>query len=167
MFVWTAVMQLVEEGKLDLHTDVNRYLKDFQIPATFPQPVAMEHLMTHTAGFEDYVIGLFAKTPDKMLPLGELMRTQMPRRVFPPGDVAAHSNYGTTLAALIVEQVSGIPFQRYLENRILKPLSMVHATLEQPLPQNLSADMSKGYKWTSGQLKEQDLEYVPWAPCGG
>ena len=80
MFVWTAVMQLVEKNRLDLHTDVTRYLKDLKIPATFPQPITLEHLMTHTAGFEDHVIGLFAETQDKMRPLAELMRTQMVAR---------------------------------------------------------------------------------------
>jgi CubicO group peptidase (beta-lactamase class C family) len=166
MFVWTAVMQLFEKGMLDLHTDVNRYLKGLQIPATFPQAITLEHLMTHTAGFEDHVIGLFAETPDKLGPLAELMRTQMPRRVFPPGQVAAYSNYGTTLAALMVEQVSGIPYERYLEEKILRPLGMTHATLIQPPPKELAGDMSKGYQWTAGRLKEHPFEYIPWGPCG-
>ena len=167
MFVWTAVMQLVEKGVLDLHTDVNRYLKGFQIPATFPEPVTMEHLMTHTAGFEDHVIGLFSETPDSMRPLAELMRTQMPRRVFPPGQVPAYSNYGTTLAALIVEQLSGVPYGRYLEDDLLKPLGMKHASLIQPLPGELAGDMSKGYQWSGGRLREHKFEFVPWGPCGG
>ncbi len=167
MFVWTAVMQLVEKGTLDLHTDVNRYLKGFQVPPTFPQPITLEHLMTHTAGFEDHVIGLFAESPDKMRPLAELMRTEMPRRVFPPSQVAAYSNYGTTLAALIVEQMSGVPYERYLEENILRPLGMRHATLAQPLPKDLAGDMSKGYQWTAGRLKEHRFEFVPWGPCGG
>jgi CubicO group peptidase (beta-lactamase class C family) len=167
MFVWTAVMQLSEKGMVDLRADVNGYLKGLQIPPAFPQAVTLEHLMTHTAGFEDHVIGLFAKTPDKLRPLAELMRTQMPRRVFPPGRVAAYSNYGTSLAALIVEQVSGIPYERYLEENILKPLGMLHATLTQPLPKELAGDMSKGYQWTAGRLKEQPFEFVPWGPCGG
>ena len=167
MFVWTAVMQLVEKGMLDLHADVNRYLKGVQVPATFPQPVTLEHLMTHTAGFEDHVIGLFAESPDKMRPLAELMGTQMPRRVFPPGQVCAYSNYGTTLAALIVEQVSGIPYQRYLQENILGPLNMAHAALVQPLPKELAGDVSKGYQWSEGRLKEHSFEFVPWGPCGG
>jgi CubicO group peptidase (beta-lactamase class C family) len=166
MFVWTAVMQLVEKGMLDLRADVNRYLKGFQIPPTFPQPVTLENLMTHTPGFVDRLIELFVETPDALRPLAELMRTQMPRRVFPPGQVIAYSNYGTALAALIVEQVSGIPYERYLEQNILKPLAMAHATLVQPLPEELADDMSKGYQWTAGRLKEQPFEYVPWAPCG-
>jgi CubicO group peptidase (beta-lactamase class C family) len=167
MFVWTAVMQLVEEGKLDLRADVNHYLKTLQVPATFPQPITLEQLMSHTAGFEDHVIGLFSESPETMRPLEELMRTQMPQRVFPPGQVPAYSNYGTALAALIVEQVSGIPYPRYLEERILGPLGMRHATLTQPLPEALAADMSGGYRWESGRLKVQPFELVPWGPCGG
>lgn len=167
MFVWTAVMQQVEQGKLDLHTDINRYLQGFQIPATFPEPITLENLMTHTAGFEEKVLGLFAHEQDKMRPLPELIKRDMPARIFPPGKVTAYSNYGTALAALIVEQVSGIPYEQYLNERILKPLRMDHATLAQPLPPSLAGDMSKGYRWSGGELKEERFEYVPWAPCGG
>jgi CubicO group peptidase (beta-lactamase class C family) len=167
MFVWTAVMQLVEEGKLDLRSDVNKYLRGFQVPERFAEPVTLERLMSHTAGFEDRVVGLFSESPDAMRPMAELVRTQMPRRVFPPGQVAAYSNYGTTLAALIVEQVSGRPYERFLEERILRPLGMSHATLAQPLPSGLAGDMSKGYQWSAGLFVEQPFEYVPWAPCGG
>ena len=60
LFIWTAVMQLVERGKVDLDADVNRYLEGVEVPATFKEPVTLAHLMTHTAGFEDHVIGLFA-----------------------------------------------------------------------------------------------------------
>jgi CubicO group peptidase (beta-lactamase class C family) len=167
MFVWTAVMQLVEQGKLDLQTDVNRYLRGVRIPEAFAQPVTLEHLMTHTAGFEDRAVGLFSKTADRMGPLADVIRTGMPARVFPPGKVTAYSNFGSALAALIVEQVSGLPFEQYLNQRILSPLGMEHATLAQPLPPALAPDMSKGYRWAGGRLVEQPFEYVPLAPCGG
>src|SRR5215212_11872848 len=52
LFTWTAVMQLVEQGKLDLDADINTYL-DLRIPDTYPQPITLKHLMTHTSGFED------------------------------------------------------------------------------------------------------------------
>ena len=167
MFVWTAVMQQVEEGKLDLRSDVNRYLHGVRIPDAFSEPVTLENLMTHTAGFEDRVIGLFAKTSATMRPLAEVIRTTMPARVFPPGKITAYSNYGTALAAQVVEQVSGIPFEQYLNQRILGPLGMQHSTLAQPLPSGLAPDMAKGYKWTANRLEEETFEYVPLAPCGG
>ena len=126
MFTWTAVMQLVEAGQLDLHADVNTYLKGITIPPTFPQPITLEHLMTHTAGFEDRLFGLFAKEPDTR-PLVDILRTSMPARVFAPGSTPAYSNYGAALAGLIVEQVSGLPYEKYVEDRILMPLAMAHA----------------------------------------
>jgi CubicO group peptidase (beta-lactamase class C family) len=167
MFIWTAVMQLVEQGRLDLHTDINRYLRDFQIPPAFGEPITLEHLMTHTAGFEERVIGLFSREPGRMEPLADLLKRDLPHRVFPPGKVTAYSNYGSALAALIVEQVSGMPFERYLAERILKPLGLEHTTLAQPVPPALAADVSKGYRWRDGRLQEQTFEFVPWAPCGG
>lgn len=166
MFTWTAVMQLVEQGKLDLHTDVNHYLKGFQIPPAFGEPITLEHLMTHTAGFEDFVIGLFSRDPTRVEPLDQLLKRQMPRRVYPPGKVTAYSNYGSALAALIVEQVSGIPYETFVREHILQPLAMEHATLTQPAPSALAVDLSKGYRWRDGRFEEQPFEFVPWAPCG-
>jgi CubicO group peptidase (beta-lactamase class C family) len=166
MFLWTAVMQLVEQGRLDLHADVNQYLNGIHIPATFPQPITLEHLMTHTPGFEDHVIGLFARTPDQLHPLAELIISDMPRRVFPPGAVAAYSNYGTLLAAHIVEQVAEVNYDKYIEDRVLAPLQMTHAAIRQPPPPAIAADLSKGYEWGDGRLQERPFEFVPWAPAG-
>ena len=81
-----------------------------------------------------------------MRPLVELMRDQMPARVFAPGTVTAYSNYGTALAGLIVEHVSGVPYEKYVEDRILAPLNMVHTSIRQPVPATLAADLSKGYE---------------------
>ena len=54
LFTWTAVMQQVEQGKIDLDKDVNTYL-DFKIPDHDGKPVTMRQIMTHTAGFEETV----------------------------------------------------------------------------------------------------------------
>ena len=82
LFTCTAVMQQVEEGKLDLDADVNSYLDGVQIPATFEQPVTLKHLMTHTAGFDDHVLGLFAHRRQDVPPLGaQVLASQMPTRV--------------------------------------------------------------------------------------
>lgn len=167
MFVWTSVMQLVEQGKLDLRSDVNIYLRGVQVPQTFGEPVTLEHLMSHTAGFDDKTIGLFAKTPDAMRPLADLMKRDMPRRIFPPGKVPAYSNYGASLAALIVEQVAGVPFEEYVRTRIFDPLGMKHTTLAQPVPSEIAADLSKGYQEAGGRLQEETFNYAPWAPAGG
>ena len=116
LFTWTAIMQLVERGILDLDTDVNEYL-DFEIPSKLEgsnqgdsEPITLHHLMTHTPGFEDYADSIFRLSADKKPSLNEYVRQYMPARVFPPGEVMAYSNYGTALAGYIVEQVSGMPF---------------------------------------------------------
>lgn len=166
LFIWTAVMQLVEEGRLDLRTDINRYLNSFQVPSAFAEPITLGHLMSHTAGFEERAIGTMTRDSSGRRPLAERMQRDLPRRVFPPGKVTAYSNYGAALAGLIVEEVSGMPFERYLEERILKPLGMAHSTLAQPVPPALAGDLSKGYRWRDGRFEERPFEIVSWPPCG-
>jgi CubicO group peptidase (beta-lactamase class C family) len=166
LFTWTAVMQQVEEGKLDLDADVNKYLKDVAIPATFDQPITLKHLMTHTPGFDDYVIGLFAHTADGVRPLAALLREQMPKRVRPPGVIASYSNHGTALAGLAVAGVARIPWEDYVEQRIVQPLGMAHTLVRQPAEDKLPDDLSKGYKWEDGRFRVKDFEYVPLAPAG-
>src|SRR6266513_907814 len=120
LFTATAVMQLVEQGKLDLDRDVNDYL-DFPIPKTYPKPVTLRQLLTHTAGFEDTLKNLFVAHESDLKLLRAYLVNQMPARIFPPGKVPSYSNYGFTLAGYIVERVSGERFERYIENHILKP----------------------------------------------
>ena len=145
LFTWTAVMQQVEAGKLDLDTDVNQYI-DFKIPEGFGKPITLRNLMTHTPGFEDVVKELFVATPKDVEPLPRYLATHVPARIFPPGEVPAYSNYGTTLAGYIVERAAGMPLERYLHERILDPLGMKSTSFAQPLPGALEAFMSKGYK---------------------
>lgn len=166
LFVWTAVMQLHEQGKLELDSNVNAYLDAFQIPDTFPEPVTMKHLMSHTAGFEDHIIGLFARTADRVRPLGEILVEEMPARVRPPGVESSYSNHGTALAAHIVERISGQSWDEYVEEHILRPLGMEHTTFRQPVPDGLKGDLSKGYSFEGDVFKEEGFEFVPIAPAG-
>jgi CubicO group peptidase (beta-lactamase class C family) len=83
LFTWTAVMQLVEQGKLDLDTDVNRYL-DFKIPDTYPkQPITLRHIMTHTPGFEEDGRDLITDDSTRLTTLGKWLQTHIPGRVRP------------------------------------------------------------------------------------
>jgi CubicO group peptidase (beta-lactamase class C family) len=163
LFTWTSVMQLVEQGKLDLDRDVNDYL-DFKIPATYPQPITLRNLMTHTPGFEEAIKELFIPEGQKISSLKEFMPRHLPRRIYPPGKVPAYSNYGATLAGYIVERVSGQPFNDYVTDHIFKPLQMPHSTFAQPLPPDLKPLMSSGYEQGSG--KPKGFEVVEEAPAG-
>ncbi|MBN2115775.1 MAG: beta-lactamase family protein [Anaerolineales bacterium] len=165
LFVWTSVMQLVEQGELSLDADVNDYL-DFTIPATYPEPITLRTLLTHTPGFEDKSEDLFVLKPENLISLEAYLKKNIPARVFPPGTVGAYSNYGTALAGYIVERVSGMPFYEYVEKNIFAPLEMERATFRQPLPADLAADMSGGYNYFNGGYVKGGFEYVAAYPAG-
>jgi CubicO group peptidase (beta-lactamase class C family) len=165
LMTWTAVMQLVEQGRLDLHTDVNEYL-DFTIPATFAEPITLAHLLTHSAGFEDVGEALFVLSEAEMLPLAQYMVQLQPARVFPPGQVQAYSNYGAALAGYIVQQVSGEPFANYVENHIFTPLGMTRSTLRQPIPTALADDVAAGYGTGDYHRLRGGFVYIAPYPAG-
>lgn len=155
LFTWTAVMQLVERGKLDLDADVNTYL-DFRIPDTYPQPITLKHLLTHTAGFEELYFESLTVDEAELMPAGEWLSTHMPARVRPPGDAAAYSNYGAALAGYIVTRVSGQSYEAYIEEHIFAPLGMTHSTPRSPIPPALRAHAAVGY-----MIVEGDHQPVP------
>ena len=161
----TAVMQLVEQGRLDLHADINTYLKEFQVPATYPQPITLAHLLTHTAGFEEKG-GLYARTAAELEPLGPYLQRTLPARVRPPGELAAYSNHGVALAGYIVAQAAGMPYEQYVDEHILWPLGMRHSTARQPVPPELAADLARGYTYTNGTDRAEPFEYVQTTPAG-
>jgi len=162
LFTWTAVMQLVEQGKLSLDRDVNDYL-DYKIPAAYPQPITLRHLLTHTPGFEETDKDLFV-APGRVQKLGDYMKQHLPRRLFPPGETPSYSNYGAALAGYIVERASSQPFDDYVEQHILQPLQMTKSTFRQPLPKELEPLMSKGYKLASDEPRDFELVNLP--PAG-
>lgn len=162
LFTWTAIMQLFEQGKLDLDRDVNEYL-DFKIPEAFGKPITLKHILTHTPGFEEQIKDLFqieSAKPD----LGQYLKTHIPGRIYPPGTVPAYSNYATAVAGYIVERVSGRPFDDYVNENILKPLKMERSTFAQPLPSGLAGLMSNGYRL--GSSESQPFEIVNPYPAG-
>jgi CubicO group peptidase (beta-lactamase class C family) len=169
LFTWTAVMQLVEQGKIDLDADVNRYLTDFQIPDTFPEPITMQHLMTHTPGFEDGALGyLLIKDESQLVPLSASLAAHIPRRVRPPGTYSSYSNYGTALAGLIVANVSGVKFEEYVEENIFEPLGMTRSTFREPLPAALAPDMATSYRRENGAFEPGHFELISnFGPAGG
>ncbi len=162
LFTWTAVMQLYEQGKLDLDRDVNEYI-DFKIPEAFGKPITLKNILTHTPGFEEQIKDLIVtdtSTPN----LSQYIKTHIPGRIYPPGTVPAYSNYATALAGYIVERVSGRPFEDYVNENIFKPLKMDHSTFNQPLPQHLAPLMSNGYRL--GSDAAEPFEVVTAFPAG-
>jgi CubicO group peptidase (beta-lactamase class C family) len=164
LFTWTAVMQLVQAGKINLDADVNTYL-DFKIPPKFGKPITVRNLMTHTPGFEETILDLFVDKPAALYPLRDYLIKRMPDRIYPPGTVVAYSNYGASLAGYIVQRVSGEPFDQYIAQHIFAPLRMTRATFVQPLPKQFEPFMSDGYHTTASDTPTP-FELVEPAPAG-
>src|SRR5690348_13448938 len=163
LFTWTAVMQLVQQGKLNLDADVNTYL-DFKIPPREGKPITLRNLLTHTPGFAEtakYLIDFGEKKPD---PLGKILARSVPERIYAPGAMPAYSNYGASVAGYIVERVSGEPFDEYIQRHIFAPAGMAHSSFDQPLPPALRPLMSKAYK--AGTVEPQPYEVIGMAPAG-
>lgn len=156
LFTWTAVMQLVEQGKIDLDRNVDDYL-DFKVSPATGRPITMRDLMNHRAGFEEGLKDILAIDPQG-LPSTEKYLKEHPRPLlFPPAEVPAYSNYGCALAGYIVQRVSGEPFERYIERHIFLPLGMQHSTFDQPLPDRFKGAVSNGYPRASSAPAAYEL----------
>ena len=164
LFTWTAVMQQVERGRIDLDADINRYL-DFKIPPYRGRPVSMRQLMTHTAGFEESLKHLFAADPRALRSTASYLKSVQPERVFAPGEVPAYSNYGAALAGYVVERVTRQRYEDYIEAEVLRPLGMYHSSFRQPLPPALAADLAGAYRDGRG-APARAFELVNPAPAG-
>ncbi len=171
LFVWTAIMQLVEQGEIGLEDNVNQYL-DFEIPNNIvgdekeAKPIKIKHLLNHNAGLEDTAVKLFVLSEANMNPLGDYLKDNLPARVYPVGEQMAYSNYGTALAAYIVQRVSGLDFAEYVDTNIFEPLNMNKSTFRQPVPDEIDADYSYGYAYIRGQYRKDEFEFIQPYPAG-
>src|SRR6266481_5300192 len=165
LFTWISVMQLAEQGKLDIDADVNKYL-DFQVAPAFGEPITLRNLMTHTGGFEEEIRDILLTDPKQASPLRDFLIENQPQRIFPPGEVPAYSNYGVGLAGYVVKRVSGEPFEQYVAEHIFQPLGMKHSSFKQPLAEDLSAFPSDGYR-DNTEKPAVGFEIFNPAPAGG
>lgn len=163
LFTWISVMQLKEQGKVDLDADVNRYL-DFRIAEPWGKPVTLRDLMTHRPGFEEEIRDLIRAAPAPFIPLRQYMIENQPHQIFPPGTVPAYSNYGAGLAGYIVQRVSGERFEDYVRRHIFEPLGMSSSSFVQPLPKNWPAHPAAGY--SRAESKMLPFEICEPAPAG-
>lgn len=162
LFTWTALMQLVEKGDVSLEEDITKYLGDIKLGGNYEQPITIKNLMTHTAGIEDKLTNLFMNVKEEVPPLHRALLEDKRNRIFEPGEIVAYSNYGAALAGLIIENVSGIPYEDYIEKNILLPLGMNRSTLKQPASSEY-INVSKGHIYSKGvhSVCEDPLTQLP------
>ena len=148
VFTATAVMQLVEAGRILLDTDVNAYLQSVKVPATFPRPITVADLLTHTSGLDE-LPGRRVRDASEIMPMSRFLVDKLVR-VHPPGEMTSYSSYGMALAGLMVEEVSGLSFEAYLERNIWAPLRMRRTFIT--VPAASAGDLAVAYELNDGAL---------------
>lgn len=171
LLVWTSVMQLVEQGKLNLDTDIQDYLPEgFLKKLEYDAPITLMNLMHHNAGWEDRLIDLWYSSESDIVELGEALQKFEPRQIDKPGSVVAYSNYGTAMAAYIVEVQSGQPFYKYVNEHIFKPLNMKDTSIHPSQYDNLNVlkrrNEIQGYT-TNLKLIPKNRAYISLYPAAG
>lgn len=137
MLVWVSIMQLWEQGKINLDNDIKEYLPEkFLTNLKYDTPITMINLMNHNAGFQEVYSDLFIKDYNSIQTLKDTLKSHEPAQIFEPGTITAYSNWGVALAAYIVEQISGENFDDYVHQHIFEPLNMKHSALSVDLGDN-------------------------------
>jgi CubicO group peptidase (beta-lactamase class C family) len=160
LFTATAVLQLYEQGQLNLNDDVNEYLKHLQLEENYPEPVTVASLLTHTSGLEQRGIGTAVQKKSELMPLREYLASGVLCRAMPSEEVIIYSSPGMALAGYLVEVISGVPFAQYIEENIFQPLDMRRSSFQQPLPSHLRADLAVGYRYENGTYNPYTSEYL-------
>ncbi|HTX17928.1 MAG TPA: serine hydrolase domain-containing protein, partial [Bacteroidota bacterium] len=160
----TAVLQLVDRGILDMERDVNGYLTKFKVEEWPGKPITLQHLLTHTAGFDDRAIGKAAWTQESQIPLGEYLATQLPRRIVPPGEIYTYSNLSNALAGFVVEEAAHQDYADYARQNILEPLGMTRSDYR--LRPDLEPLLAQCYSHAGAGLQHNRFDFINDYPGG-
>lgn len=164
----TAVMQLVEQGKLDLNGEANALLKQynagFALPDHYPQKIRLLDLIDHTAGFDERAIGMSRLDKSKVPGLGTYLASRMPPQVMPPRATTSYSNHGVAVAGYLVELASGEPYSAYVRDHIFTPLGMTHSRVE--WEESIAGDIAQGYQVSGGGVKPVPYDHFCLPPAG-
>lgn len=170
LFTWVSIMQLMEDGKLNLETDAREYLSDeFVKEAGLDEvePFTIFELMNHTAGFEDVIVDLGFSSAGQIISLKEALIQSKVAQVYTPGTVMAYSNYGAALAGYIVETITGESFYEYVQTNILDVLEMNDTTMNPSQNDEVEAQKPYGYYYLDdGNFEKGTWTYVSLYPCG-
>lgn len=170
ILIWVSVMQLVEADKLKLDREIEAYLpNDFHLNTTFDESITLRHLMHHSAGFDDRYTDLMVERSTQIPSLKEVLEAADHKQVFAPGQVVAYSNYGASLAAYIVEEVSGLDYREYVRKHIFEPLHMTKTAIDAKQSDHpwVKEQRSKVQGYTEGFRLIQPNHYViPMYPAG-
>lgn len=154
-FTATAIMMLIEAGKLSLDSRVTEVLDN--LPAAWNQ-VTVRHLLNHTSGIKSYTgIPDFFKTARRDYTKTDLIKlvTDLPMD-FAPGEKYAYNNTGFFLLGMIIEKISGKDYDTFLRERIFQPLGMTASRHNNM--RDIIRGRAQGYAWENGALR--NCEYL-------
>lgn len=173
LVTWVSVMQLAEQGKLDLNEDIRTYLPEkFFKKLKYDEPITMMNLMNHTAGWQESCVGVWTTEESEIRPLDEALKYSEPAQIFHSGDTVAYSNYGTAVAGYVVECVSGMDYTQYVHENIFEPLGMEHTSIAVDYSDNEWVKnkrfTQKSYEFTGKELESlgSAVYYLNLYPCG-
>lgn len=118
-FAALAVLQLYDQGLIDLHEDVHPYITEFELPDRYPGGPTFANLLTHTDGFESRIIGIASLTEDNLRPLGEMLGAYTPTQIYPPGEHMTYGDFAANLAGHLVAEISDTTFEQYMTENAL------------------------------------------------
>jgi CubicO group peptidase (beta-lactamase class C family) len=165
----TALMQLVEQGRVDLDAPFTDYLPDiaFRLPLGTPR---VRDLITHSAGFEEGYFGHFwARDAASDHTLAHYVARYQPAQVREPGKRVVYSNYGTSVIGLLIERVSGQPYADYLRDHVLRPIGMHASQFRDWHGPDEEPTLAHAYTWKNGRYKVDDWawQHGGLLPAGG
>ncbi|MBQ3516934.1 MAG: beta-lactamase family protein, partial [Lachnospiraceae bacterium] len=138
LLVWVSVLQLAEQGLIDLDADITGYLPESELKEELSSEngITMMHLMNYSSGYHDTFSEKMVPEGTAYASLEETLTTNLPEQNYAPGNVVAASDWSTALAAYVVEYVSGMGYADYVKQNIFIPLGMEHTALLPDLSDN-------------------------------
>ncbi|MEO7963856.1 MAG: serine hydrolase domain-containing protein [Gemmatimonadaceae bacterium] len=170
----TAMLHLVDEGKLALDTPVNDYLKSWKLPDnrfTAKEKVTLRRLASHSAGltvhgFPGYAVTDSIPTVQQVLDGAKPANTDAVRVDTTPGSIFRYSGGGTTIEQLVMTDVTGEPFPALMKRLVLDPIGMTNSGYDQPLPNEERGREAVGYRNDGTMIVGRWHIYPEMAPAG-
>ena len=156
-----AVLQLVDDGRLDLFRDVRHYLPGLSLRYA----VTAHQLLTHTAGLDVTFAGNFTREPEELEPLAGYLRRSV-HAASQPGRYYSYSGANFAMAGWLLEQLTAQPYADAMRTRLFEPLRMTATTARQPPEEALLALRAHGYAWDGAHFRALPFRYIKHSPGG-
>lgn len=169
-----GVLLLADKQQLDLHADINNYLRSWKFPydtTSHNKKITVAHLLSHTAGlsvhgFPGYNVNDTLPTDNEILDGKRPANTAAVRSVTEPGKRYQYSGGGTTITKKIIIDVTGMAYDAYMDKYVLQPLGMQHSSYTQPPPANTIPQLATAYSMMGEPVKGKYHIYPEQAADG-